>query len=133
MAPELAKGSRITGTQRAALAAQYAKRYAAGESIRKIAEDEGRSVGFVHRVLKESDVDLRGRGGATRGASAESDGRSTEAAPATSKRAAKTAKAPAAKAPATKTAKAPATKTAKAPATKTAKAPATKTAKAAKG
>ena len=38
MAKALAKGSRITGAQRETLAAQYAKRYAAGDSIRKIAE-----------------------------------------------------------------------------------------------
>jgi hypothetical protein len=66
----LAKGSRITGAQRGTLAAQYAKRYAAGESIRKIAEDVGRSFGFVHGVLKEAGVILRSRGGATRGAKA---------------------------------------------------------------
>ena len=63
----LAKGSRISGAQRTTLASQYAKRYSGGESIRKIAEDAGRSYGFVHNVLKESGVDLRGRGGATRG------------------------------------------------------------------
>jgi Helix-turn-helix domain len=50
----LAKGSRITGAQRTTLASRYAKRYAAGESIRKIADDVGRSFGFVHGVLKES-------------------------------------------------------------------------------
>ena len=68
MAKALAKGSRITGAQRTTLASQYARRYAAGESIRKIAEDAGRSFGFVHGVLKEAGVELRGRGGATRGA-----------------------------------------------------------------
>ncbi|HWI00566.1 MAG TPA: helix-turn-helix domain-containing protein, partial [Propionibacteriaceae bacterium] len=68
MANALAKGSRITGAQRGTLSSQYAKRYSAGESIRKIAEDAGRSFGFVHGVLKESGVQLRGRGGATRGA-----------------------------------------------------------------
>ena len=67
MAKALAKGSRITGTQRETLAGQYAKRYAAGDSIRKIADDAGRSFGFVHGVLKESGTALRGRGGATRG------------------------------------------------------------------
>jgi Helix-turn-helix domain len=64
----LAKGSRISGAQRTTLASQYAKRYTGGESIRKIADDAGRSYGFVHNVLKESGVTLRGRGGATRGA-----------------------------------------------------------------
>lgn len=64
----LAKGSRISGTQRTTLASQYADRYTGGESIRTIAEEAGRSYGFVHNVLKESGVALRGRGGATRGA-----------------------------------------------------------------
>src|SRR4051812_39954725 len=67
VAKALAKGSRISGSQRTTLATQYAKRYAGGESIRKIADDAGRSYGFVHNVLKESGVGLRGRGGATRG------------------------------------------------------------------
>jgi hypothetical protein len=70
VAKALAKGARITGPQRESLATQYAKRYDAGESIRKIAEDAGRSFGFVHGVLKESGVTLRGRGGATRGTKA---------------------------------------------------------------
>jgi Helix-turn-helix domain len=70
VAKAVAKGARITGPQRETLASQYAKRYDAGESIRKIAEDAGRSFGFVHGVLKENGVALRGRGGATRGAKA---------------------------------------------------------------
>jgi hypothetical protein len=68
VAKALAKGSRITGEQRSTLGTEYAERYNAGESIRTIAEDAGRSFGFVHGVLKESGVALRGRGGATRGA-----------------------------------------------------------------
>ena len=93
MAKALAKGSRITGAQRGTLSAQYAKRYSAGESIRKIAEDAGRSFGFVHGVLKEAGVQLRGRGGATRGAKKTSSSAGKKA-----------AVAPAKKAPATKTA-----------------------------
>ena len=118
MAKALAKGSRITGTQRTTLASQYARRYAAGESIRKIADDAGRSFGFVHGVLKEAGVELRGRGGATRGAkktaSSSAARRGTTAA---AKKA--PAKAPAKKSSA-KTAKAPVKKTAakKAPAKK---------------
>ena len=112
MAKALAKGSRITGAQRTTLASQYAKRYAAGESIRKIAEDAGRSFGFVHGVLKEAGVELRGRGGATRGVRKAA---STSAAKKTTTAAAK--KAPAKKAPAKAAAKkAPAKK---APAKKT--------------
>jgi len=67
MAEALTKGSRITGDQRGTLATAFAERYAGGESIRSIAEDTGRSYGFVHGILKEAGATLRGRGGATRG------------------------------------------------------------------
>ncbi len=70
-AQKLTKGSRITGADRGTLAAQFAERYARGESVRAIAEDTGRSYGFVHGVLVESGTTLRGRGGATRGAAVE--------------------------------------------------------------
>jgi len=133
VAKVLAKGSRITGAQRTTLASQYAKRYAAGDSIRKIADDAGRSFGFVHGVLKEAGVELRGRGGATRGVrkATSSTARKATTGPA-KKAAAKKAPAKAAKAPAKKSTakKAPAKKTtAKAPAKKAAakKAPAKKT------
>ena len=63
----LTKGARITGDQRSTLGATFGQRYASGESIRSIAQDTGRSYGFVHGVLKESGASLRGRGGATRG------------------------------------------------------------------
>jgi hypothetical protein len=69
MADALTKGSRITGDQRGTLASAFAERYAGGESIRSIAEDTGRSYGFVHGILKEAGATLRGRGGATRGPS----------------------------------------------------------------
>jgi hypothetical protein len=69
MAEALTKGSRITGDQRGTLASAFAERYAGGESIRSIAEDSGRSYGFVHGILKEAGATLRGRGGATRGPS----------------------------------------------------------------
>jgi Helix-turn-helix domain len=86
VAEALAKGSRITGTQRTELAAELAQRYGAGESIRAIAEATGRSFGFVHGLIKESGVEVRGRGGATRGAAAAakgSAGPSSAAAPGT--------------------------------------------------
>lgn len=70
MADVLVKGSRITGADRAALGAALAERYRAGESIRALADDIGRSFGFVHGVITEAGVPLRGRGGATRGAAA---------------------------------------------------------------
>ena len=62
----LKKGARITGTERTKLANDMKKSYDKGKSIRELAESSGRSYGFVHRVLTESGVQLRGRGGATR-------------------------------------------------------------------
>lgn len=62
----LPKGGRITGTSRTELAGRLKDRYAAGESIRSLAESTGRSYGFVHTLLGESQVPLRGRGGPNR-------------------------------------------------------------------
>ncbi|WP_283132895.1 helix-turn-helix domain-containing protein [Rhizohabitans arisaemae] len=67
MAETLKKGTRVTGADRDKLAAELKKRYTAGESIRALAAATGRSYGFIHRILSESGVTLRGRGGATRG------------------------------------------------------------------
>jgi transposase len=61
------KGSRIVGDHRTRLAEELQQRYVGGESIRSIAEEVGRSYGFVQGLLKESGVSLRGRGGDTRG------------------------------------------------------------------
>lgn len=63
----LTKGARITGAARKKLATELARAYKKGASIRELAGEHGRSYGFVHRVLAESGVPLRGRGGATRG------------------------------------------------------------------
>jgi Helix-turn-helix domain len=62
----LKKGARITGPQRDKLAADLRKKYEKGQSIRSLAEGTGRSYGFVHRLLLDAEVPLRGRGGATR-------------------------------------------------------------------
>src|SRR5882762_7151943 len=67
VAETLKKGSRVTGAAREKLAADLKKKYDSGASIRALAEETGRSYGFVHRMLSESGVTLRGRGGATRG------------------------------------------------------------------
>jgi hypothetical protein len=67
VAETLKKGSRVTGADRTKLAADLKKRYNSGESIRSLAASTGRSYGFVHRILTENGVTLRGRGGATRG------------------------------------------------------------------
>ncbi len=65
--PTLSKGARITGTVRSRLAADLKKKYEQGSSIRALAAETGRSYGFVHRLLVDGGVTLRGRGGATRG------------------------------------------------------------------
>jgi hypothetical protein len=62
----LRKGTRVTGEDRSRLAADLKDRYDAGESIRSLAVSTGRSYGFIHRMLTETGVALRGRGGATR-------------------------------------------------------------------
>jgi predicted transcriptional regulator len=62
----LKKGARITGPARTKLTTEVSKQYAKGRSIRELASEQGRSYGFVHRLLAESGVELRGRGGATR-------------------------------------------------------------------
>ena len=67
MADTLKKGSRVTGGDRDRLAVDLRKKYDGGASIRSLADATGRSYGFVHRILTESGVTLRGRGGATRG------------------------------------------------------------------
>ena len=66
VAEQLKKGARITGGDRSKLAADLKKKYSSGQSIRELAAETGRSYGFVHRILSESGVTLRGRGGATR-------------------------------------------------------------------
>jgi hypothetical protein len=60
------RGARVTGTRRAKLVSDLRKQYEKGVSIRTLAERTGRSYGFVRRILGESGVQLRGRGGATR-------------------------------------------------------------------
>lgn len=60
------KGRRIVGAERQTLARDLVQRYTNGESIRALAQSTGRSYGFVHRVLTESGVQLRQRGGARR-------------------------------------------------------------------
>ncbi|GHC84496.1 transcriptional regulator [Nocardiopsis terrae] len=66
MRDTLRKGTRVSGEDRSELAAELKRRYDGGESIRSLAAATGRSYGFVHRLLGEAGVELRGRGGATR-------------------------------------------------------------------
>ncbi|MCP2256605.1 hypothetical protein LX15_000288 [Streptoalloteichus tenebrarius] len=58
--------ARITGRLRQQVAADLKKKYEKGASIRSLARSTGRSYGFVHKVLIEAGVQLRGRGGARR-------------------------------------------------------------------
>lgn len=67
MTEAVKKGARITGADRNKLATELTKKYQQGSSIRALAEETGRSYGFVHRILTENEVSLRSRGGATRG------------------------------------------------------------------
>ena len=60
------KGARLTGDDRTRMAETVTSLYGQGKSIRDISAETGRSYGFVHRVLSETGVTLRGRGGATR-------------------------------------------------------------------
>lgn len=64
---ELRKHSRVTGAARDEVAKELVRRYDNGASIRALAGSIGRSYGFVHRVLTQSGVMLRARGGAMRG------------------------------------------------------------------
>ena len=55
MAETLKKGTRVTGVDRSKLATTLGKRYDSGESIRSLAASTGRSYGFVHRILTETE------------------------------------------------------------------------------
>lgn len=65
-ATAFSKGARITGESRDRVKDEIRAQYEAGASIRSLAEQTGRSYGFIHKILVESDVALRGRGGANR-------------------------------------------------------------------
>jgi predicted transcriptional regulator len=60
---KVTKGARITGAERERLTSTLRKKYEKGASLRELAEQTGRSYGFVHRVLSDAGVTLRGRGG----------------------------------------------------------------------
>ncbi|MBO0801517.1 MAG: transcriptional regulator [Nocardiopsaceae bacterium] len=66
MGDSIRKGARVTGTDRSKMATDLKNRYYSGESIRALAATTGKSYGFVHRLLTETGVKLRGRGGAAR-------------------------------------------------------------------
>ncbi|MFI0915229.1 helix-turn-helix domain-containing protein [Streptomyces abikoensis] len=55
----------LTGNDRLDEARRLAARYNAGETIRAIAQDTGRSYGSVHQLLRLAKVRFRQRGGTT--------------------------------------------------------------------
>lgn len=57
------RNRRIQGEERVALVNRLVAGYDEGQSIRALAASVNRSYGFVHRVLTESGVSLRQRGG----------------------------------------------------------------------
>lgn len=61
-----ARVTRVTGDARDNMIEQFKAKYDAGASIRALSEESGKSYGFVHRLLSEGGVELRGRGGNTR-------------------------------------------------------------------
>jgi hypothetical protein len=63
MTTKLKKHARITGPQREQIGAKLKEAYEKGTSLRALAELNGRSYGFVYRVLIEAGVQMRSRGG----------------------------------------------------------------------
>jgi len=60
----LSKGKRVSGELRNEVQQSFVERYEAGESIRSLAAESGRSYGFVQGLLKDAGVNFRKRGGA---------------------------------------------------------------------
>jgi hypothetical protein len=56
--------TQLRGADRKPVARDLAARYRAGQSIRAIAADIGRSYCYVWHLLDDAGVQLRGRGGA---------------------------------------------------------------------
>ncbi|MFD8339861.1 helix-turn-helix domain-containing protein [Streptomyces solisilvae] len=54
------------GPRRDKIAEQLGKKYDGGMSMRALAAEYGRSYGFIHKLMGESGVKIRGRGGDTR-------------------------------------------------------------------
>jgi hypothetical protein len=65
---KFSKHDRVIGSARSKLAASLKRKYKNGASIRSLAEETGRSYGFIHRILVEAGVELRAQGGSQSGA-----------------------------------------------------------------
>ena len=64
--PTIKANVRIIGEERTRLSKRLVQQYKRGASIRTLAAETGRSYGFIQRILSESNVTLRPRGGNTR-------------------------------------------------------------------
>lgn len=65
--PVVDKGKRLTGPARTVVIDYLRKQYEKGSSVRALAEETGRSYGFVHQALVDAGVTLRSRGATTGG------------------------------------------------------------------
>lgn len=70
----LTRYEHVSGSAREHARNVVAEQYAAGATVRMIADDLGRSYGFVHRLLLEAGVELRSRGARSRTAHGEVPG-----------------------------------------------------------
>ncbi len=64
--PKLQRGQHLAGAQRSSVGAHLLREYQAGKSIRELRDETGYSIGRIRRLLLESGVEFRSRGGATR-------------------------------------------------------------------
>jgi hypothetical protein len=62
--PNLPRGKRLSGDDRAGVGDELLHRYKNGKSIREICAETGYSIGRTRRLLQEAGVEFRQRGGA---------------------------------------------------------------------
>jgi hypothetical protein len=62
--PNLPRGKRLSGEDRAGVGDELLNRYENGKSIRDICAETGYSIGRTRRLLQEAGVEFRQRGGA---------------------------------------------------------------------
>lgn len=64
--PQLRRGERVSGAQRERIGRDLLAQYNQGKSIRELCRATGYSIGRVRRLLIDSGVAFRSRGGANR-------------------------------------------------------------------
>lgn len=65
--PVLSRNQRLPDSERTRVGAMLRERYEAGLSVRQLSRETGYSLGRIRRLLIESGVTFRPRGGAHRG------------------------------------------------------------------